>query len=581
MLTEPKRSKPSLINRYFAFLERRSFGDRILFHLLLTTFFAALLYFLIALSSTFLIKIPVSGGTLNEGIIGTPRFINPALAITTTDHDVTTLLYRGLMKIDPAGDLVPDIASAVTLNETGTVYSVTLRNDIFFHDGSKLTARDVAFTVNLIQNPELKSPLRGNWENIAVTVIDDQQLTFTLGESYLPFIENLTLGIMPRALWQDIPIAQLPFSQLNTEPVGTGFYSVSGITRNQSGLISQYTLTASPFNVDAVNIETINLKFYQNESLLLEALTSGAINSTGGLSRELHNDLITDNFNRRDLALPRTIGLFFNQNRSTTLRDDSVRAALAAAIDRDALVAQAVRGQGIPTDSPVPAGLITLESVRVTTTNQISEDHVANAIALLEAGDWVLNDDDVWEKTVGEEKIPLRLTISTVNSADFQTMADFVADAWRAIGIDVSVDLYEQTDLVQAVIRPRTFEVLLFGNDNNRTADLYPYWHSSQRDDPGLNITQYTNVDTDVYLQTLRSSTNQADRDEALQNFLAVIKAESPAIFLLSPTFTYVYSNNVTLPDMNRLSNRGDRFVNIADWYIQIELLWPFFTEQR
>jgi ABC-type transport system substrate-binding protein len=127
------------------------------------------------------------------------------------------------------------------------------------------------------------------------------------------------------------------------------------------------------------------------------------------------------------------------------------------------------------------------------------------------------------------------------------------------------------------VIRPRDFEALLFGHDMSRSHDLYPVWHSSQQDDPGLNIAQYANVTVDEYLETARQEQSLEKRVEALQAASKIIAEERPATFIAQPTLTYIVSNKIDTAPMRDLGRPADRFSNIADWHTESDSLWPLF----
>jgi peptide/nickel transport system substrate-binding protein len=567
-----------LLSRYFAFLERRSLGDRWLFHMVLAVCITAAIWSFIELSNRYLTETPVAGGMLIEGVVGTPRFVNPVLAVTRADQDMVALVYDGLMKIDAEGNLVPDLAESVTLSDDGRIYTITLKRDIYFHNGNPLTARDVLFTIGLIQNPELKSPLRGNWDGVTATEVGEHELTLTLGEPYTPFIENLTVGILPRSVWDALPIEQLPFSQYNTEPIGTGSFAVKEVMRDDAGLINAYVLTAAPYGSEQPNMHQVMLRFYQNEAALAEGLTKGEIDGTPSLSPESLATITTDDYQVSEHPLPRTFGVFFNQNRSAALLDPAVREALEIMIDRDALVDRVTDGHSIPTASPVPPGFITVQSSSTEPYAAANlDERIAAATQLLTSAGWQKNDAALWQKTVDDETVTLSLTISTSNTPLFDATATVVTEWWQALGVEVSVNQYEQTDLVQAIIRPRNYQVLLFGSDIGRALDLYPFWHSSQKDDPGLNITQYTNIEADTYLKTIRTAKTATERDQAIIALMGLIAKERPAIFLFTPTFTYLTSPDVTHPSLNRLSSPSDRFANIHEWYTSKERLWPIF----
>ncbi len=581
-MNSPLTPRRSLLSRYFAFLERRSILERLFFHIVLATMIMSALWTLITISNQYLVNTPMRGGVLVEGVVGTPRFVNPVLAVTRADQDMVALVYDGLMRVDASGNLVPDIAESVTVSEDGTIYTIKLRSDVYFHNGNPLTAKDVAFTIGLIQNPELKSPLHGNWDGVVVEEVSDTELTLTLREAYAPFIENLTVGILPRGVWDSLPIEQLPFSQYNTEPVGTGSFAISKVMRDESGLIDGYVLTAAPFSVHTPNIKEVVVHFYGDEAAVVTALKAGEIDGTPSLSPDSLNKLDLSAYDINELVLPRVFGVYFNQNKSTALLDPAVREALDIMIDRDELVQKTVAGHGIPTTSPIPPTFLTVQSSSTVSTTSESEfvnERAQRAGAVLTAAGWKRNDAGIWEKETNDGTVSLSLTLSTSNTPLFDTMATTIAEWWKALGVDITVNQYEQTDLVQAVIRPRNYQVLLFGSDVGRSLDLYPFWHSSQKDDPGLNITQYTNIESDRYLTTIRTTQSETERNTAIAAFTTVLAKEKPALFLFAPTFTYLLSPDVTHPDFTRLSNPSERFATIYEWYATSERLWPIFSK--
>jgi ABC-type transport system substrate-binding protein len=127
------------------------------------------------------------------------------------------------------------------------------------------------------------------------------------------------------------------------------------------------------------------------------------------------------------------------------------------------------------------------------------------------------------------------------------------------------------------VIRTRDFQALLFGLDMTRTQDLYPFWHSSQRNDPGLNIAEYTNLTVDGLLEKARTEQDNTIREEYLAEAGQIIADEMPAIFLFQPTLSYLVRSNLTIKSLDALGNPADRFTTIADWHIESESLWPAF----
>lgn len=566
-MDETSQPQHSIINRFFSVMEGNSISDRFGLRALFFIVIATVLFLLIVVSGLFTKERGMSGGAFTEGMLGTPRFVTPALALTRTDQDLVKLLYSGLMRIGTDGTLEYDLAKQIDISEDGRTYTVILKPDQTFHDGTPVTASDVLFTVRLIQDANLKSPLRGNWNAVTVDTPDETTVVFTLEEAYTPFIENFTVGIMPAHIWRDLPIEQIPFSPVNTNPIGSGPYQLYDVARDKNGIISQYDLVPHARGDVTANIEHIILDFYTNELELRDALINHRIDATAHLSVESLVTLETDEWNIINQPLPRVFGVFFNQNKSTALRDVGAREALGVAIDRQQLINTALGSYGVPSNGPIALGDTAIESSDTTTT----------PAAVLAANNWTRTESNQWEKEVDEDIVPFAFTLKTSNNPLFARVSEVLQASWQEAGVHVAIEQYEQADLIQSVIRPRDFEALLFGLDMNRSRDLYPFWHSSQQNDPGLNIAQYANISVDALLEKARTEQNQAARESTLLEAGTIIASEYPAIFLFQPSLVYVSNPEVTLAPIVNPGTIADRFANINKWYIESESLWPFF----
>jgi len=579
MLMSHGVKKRSLVTKILDIIEGKRTSDRLFLRFLFFLFVISGVFSLIALSERHLTTIPIAGGTLIEGIIGTPRFVNPVLAVTRADLDMSSLLYSGLLKINPNGELVPHLAESITQSDDGTVYNIVVRNDIRFHDGTPLTARDIAFTIALVQDATLKSPLRGNWVDIVVEEISEYELNIVLEEPYAPFIENLTLGILPRHIWGELPIEQIPFSERNTNPIGSGTFMIKTIERNKSGIIASYTLSRFTMAPEPANIATIKALFYQSEGDLIDGYTKNEFHSSTYLPQSITRNLLETKPDTQviELSLPRIFAIFINQNRTPALRDIGARRALSTAINRDAIVKEILYNYGVPTTHPLPANHFAVQSNSSTTeVETIIPAHERAANILQETG-WKKNDGGVWEKRIGSEVVALQVTLRTANNALFEQVAQAVVKDWRAVGIDVQIEQFEQTDLLQNVIRPREYQALLFGIEMGRSIDLYPFWHSSQREDPGLNIAQYANIEVDRLLNNARTTTNTTIQEQSTNQAVAIIANEYPAIFLFTPTTTYVTPTSVHTTSIRDISRPHERFMNISQWHMNTDTVWPFF----
>lgn len=527
-------------------------------------------------SSGFLVAVPAQGGSLTEGIVGAPRFINPLLSLSEADRDLVALVYSGLLRATPEGNFVPDLAESYEISEDGRTYTFRIREDATFHDGEPVTADDVVFTVGLAQDPAIKSPKRANWDGVLVEKLGDKEVAFTLRAPYAPFIGNATLGILPAHLWERVSAEEFPFSNLNTEAVGTGPYTVSSVSRNASGIPDTYELRPfSDYALGAPYLSRVTLRFYENEEELLSALSQGEVEAASGITPAKITAL-PEGASVRRAPLNRVFGVFFNQNQSEVLRDARVRHALDAAVDREALVSEVLGGYATPIHEPLPPGIAptAAQSAAVSTTSPALESRAA-----LEALGWKYDDaEGALVLTSGKTKKVLRFSLSTADIPELRTAAEFVRASWEAMGADVEVKIFEQGDLNQNVIRPRKYDALLFGEIIGRELDLFAFWHSSQRNDPGLNIALYANSAADSLLEELRVAKTSAERRSLYEDFRDELIEDTPAVFLYAPDFTYIFPDRIEGLELTAISQPSERFSDIYRWHREVDRVWTFLT---
>lgn len=553
--------------------------ERLFFGIFCALLTASTLALVAQANNFFLVEIPRRGGAFTEGVIGTPRFINPLLAASDADRDLTALVYAGLLKATPEGELVPDLAERYEISEDNRSYTFWIKQNVVFHDGAPVTADDILFTIQKAQDPLIKSVKRANWEGVAAEKLGEREVRLTLKRPYAPFLENTTMGILPKHLWKNIDAESFQFNPLNGEPVGAGPYRIARVDENALRVPTGITLAPfEKYTLGAPYIERMVLRFYGSETTLLDAFSKGEIESMGGISPSEAYTLEEKGVHVVKTPLPRVFGVFFNQNQSKVLADKVVRLALEKAIDKKELVQKVLGGYGTPTDGPIPERIVDVP--KSAASDEAVTDRVAEARALLESAKWKLNPETgMMEKKEGKETRVLSFSLATAATLELKKAAEFSATAWRAIGAKVELKFFDISDLNQTVIRPRAYDALLFGEIVGRDLDLFAFWHSSQRNDPGLNIALYTNIKADRLLEEARTAQEKEKRDEALRAFAEELRKDVPAVFLYSPDFIYILPEKIKDLPLGRLSVPHERFLNIHRAYINTEKVWPFFIK--
>jgi len=544
-----------------------SHGDRFLFYVLVILVSIASLAGLYSLEQSLLEQVPAYGGTLVEGEVGSPRFINPLLAISDADRDLSQLTHAGLMGLSNSETLEPVLAESYSISEDGKTYTFVLRKNAKFSDGTPVTSADVVFTVEKAQDPALKSPQYASWSGVSVSATDQYTVRFTLQKPYMPFLGLTTLGILPSRLWKSISNEQFPFSNLETNPVGAGPFKIASVSRDASGLIESVSLAENPYYVlGRPYLDGIRFIFYSRTEDLASALANGTVESAYDVSTP------------RALTAPyaRVFGVFWNPNEKQVYSRSEVRKALSLAIDRQSVIDNVLGGYATAIMGPVPPG----GSVKQVKIPQ-SENYTAAAAKVLETAGWTYDGASrVWKNTSAKQMLD-GITIRTSNVPELKNVATAVKADWEKLGIPVSIELYEPGDLSQNVIRPRKYEALLYGMVIGRDQDLYAFWDSQERNDPGLNIALYANKTVDALLESARSSTNHATRIADLQKIEDIVAGEYPAAFIYSPDFTYTVPSDLKGVELPQIITPEDRFATVASWYRSTDSVWPFLVIRK
>jgi len=519
---------------------------------------------------------PARGGVHIEAALGIPRFINPVLAqISDTDRDITRLVYSGLMKYTKEGTLTEDLAESYTI-EGDTLYRFTLRENISWHDGEPLTADDVVFTIKLIQDPKYASPVRLNWQGVVAEKIDRRTVTLKLISPYSPFLENTTVGILPKHIWENVPPKSFPLAGANLQPIGSGPYVFEKFQKDSTGNIKSYSLKAyDHYYENPPFIERIVFRFFDSEDEAIRALERSEVTAMSFVSGYNNNrieekaaDVSTHTF-----SLPRYFAVFFNQSQSKILAEKEVRRALTLATDRNEVIEVATAGYATPALGPIIRELLGYNP-QIEERENYSPDL---AREVLEKAGWVDTDgDSIRDKvlTPGEEATPLEIRLITVQWPELERTTRILKEQWGRVGVRVITNIYTLGEMQQEFIRPREYEALLFGQVVGIDPDPFSFWHSSQKKDPGLNLALYDNKTADKLLEEARQSLDSTSRAEKYVLFQNVVTEDLPAIFLYNPAYLYPTHSDVKGIAEGKIADPSWRFADVTDWYINTKRVW-------
>ena len=501
-----------------------------------------------------------SGGVYVEGVIGNISTLNPLLAASEPEQAVSRLLFSSLYNYDVTGALHTDLAESMTVKDD-KVYTIKLRNAVW-HDGKKLTAEDVVYTINLIKNPQVRSPLRVNWLDISARAIDDSTVEFMLPAVYAGFSHALTFPVIPKHILQSVSPSSMREADFSSNPVGSGPFAVKRVQTSESTSSTDVVrMEPNTRYYGAVStLSRLELRSYGNESLLVKAVNSGEVSAASGLSLSAADNIKSKQYSTKHWLLNKGVYLLMN-NRSQTLQDARVRQALRYATDTSSI--RATVGDNVARlDTPI------LQSQIAQKLPAAPDYSLDKAKALLKEAGWTYNQGQ-WK---GKDGRPLAVAVTTSSGRDeYKKIVDALKQQWSKLGVDVQLREIDTssttTSFVQSVLQPRDYDALLYELELGADPDVFAYWHSSQASASGYNFANYSNRTVDNDLVGGRSRTNSALRAAKYIQFVNQWLNDAPAIGLYQSVGSYVLNNGASIVEpRGSLNTMNDRYADVTTW---------------
>jgi peptide/nickel transport system substrate-binding protein len=173
-----------------------------------------------------------------------------------------------------------------------------------------------------------------------------------------------------------------------------------------------------------------------------------------------------------------------------------------------------------------------------------------------------------------EEEVPLEISLTTVDQKQLTEVANLIKNQWEEIGIKVEINSVDINTLEKDFIKPRDYDSLLFGEVLSAIPDPFPFWHSSQKKDPGLNLSLYENEEVDSFLEKGRASSDFEVQKDNYEKFQEIILEEAPAIFLYSPSYIYVTNSKIKGINNHIIIDPSKRFSEINKWFVETKRTW-------
>ncbi len=525
---------------------------------------------------------PTTGGIYREGLVGNILRLNPLLTwYNDVDDDVCRLIYSGLIKNDTRGNPVGDLAADWGVSYDGLTYNFVINPEATWHDGRPVTAEDVIFTYELLKTGTGYVPddIINFWNTVKINAVDNKaaenkMLQFVLEEAFAPFLDYLTVGILPKHVFTGLTFEQMVDSKINIQPVGSGPFRLKELVQ-ENGKITGITLENNPnYYGKKPFLDEIQFTYYSDSGLAYQAYQQDLIDGISFISDDILKRVLNDeNINLYTARRPIQSMIFFNlDNRNVEfLQSQTVRKAFATAINRSRIVNQILNGQAIVANSPILYG-----NWAYTAEVPVIEYNTEKAIEMLQKEGYILasEQEKIRTKEVTSvdgktERKALSFTLIYPDDDQHKKIAEQIQQDLANINVLVNLEYVPYDNLVNVILPDREYEAVLLDMNLSQypDPDPYPFWDQTQISS-GQNYTQWNNKTISQYLETARVETDRSERARMYKNFQILFMEELPAIPLYNPVYNYPVSKKVSGVSIGPIYKPSDRFLNVSDWYM-------------
>jgi peptide/nickel transport system substrate-binding protein len=517
---------------------------------------------------------------LREGVLGQVRTLDPLFTTTQAERDIDALLFRGLTRLGPDGEILPDLARDWTITDKGRTYTFFLRDDASWHDGPAITSDDVVYTVRTLQHPQYVGAAGAAWRGITVERVDRLVVRFRLPAAPGGFLLLAAQPLVPSHVLSGTPIDELATSGFGQQPVGSGPYRLESLgpagaelvaaTPGQKGdsahtnpLSGGAAASASPGQRPA--IERYRYRFFTDAAGLVAAFRAHEVDAVGGLPADTVVDLLSDP-SVREVRYPRTVLTTALLNTRTQIisafRDARVRRAMLMAIDRERIVREVLHGRARLAETPISPASFAYDQKAA---GSVPYDPAGSARLLLAVG---------WKKIGGfwvrpPAKTPFVFELSaleaTANAIDY-AVAQHVAAHWERLGLRVELKTYQSERLIMDKLLPGKYTSTVVDVNLGLDPDLYPVLGSSQALAGGTNLAGYQSRRMDALLQAARRYASVALRKERFRALQESLAKELPILPLFFGDYLFVVRSTVTGPTSREIAAPQDRYWNVLTW---------------
>ena len=503
----------------------------------------------------------VAGGDYSEATLGKVNSMNPLYATTSSERVLSKLLFANLFSPDISGHQKGELAKSAVMDETGKIWTVTLRDNLLWSDGEPITADDIIFTVGLISNSSAKTTISSDFSRVKLEKVDDKTVKFILPSVYLEFRDSLEFPLVPSHLLKDVNPALVYENSFSMQPVGSGPFVLNALQSSTTGESNMQTIYLNRndnyFLSDAM-LYSFTLKTYENTDDIIAAMKANDVRATAELGAESAGQLPASLGERTSLI---NGGVFaFINTKSDVLNKVKIRQAIQRGVNM-----KKVRGEDL--DDLLALDYPILDDQMELTLPELPKYDVEAAKKLLAESELKYEDDALVDAN-GER---VHITVAVAKRDTIAGVAERFTDQLKKLGFEVTLSVFDESqvseDFFATVVRPRDYDILIYEVDLGVSADPFVYYSSTQASGSGWNFCNYGNVLVDDALLSAHNTINMGQKKTKYEAFLRHWVNDVPAIGIYRSSLKYYYAQNTRIYEEDaKLTDALDRFSDVRYW---------------
>ncbi len=520
-----------------------------------------------------------------EGVLSRPTNVNPLAARSQADRDLIALVFEGLVDRAADGRPIPGLARSWTSSDGGATWTFELAPDRHWQDNEPLSADDVVFTIESLQNADYHGPGAGSWAGITVEAVGSTTVRFKLATPLGGFLDLATQPIVPRHLLADTPPDAMAESPFGTQPIGSGPYDVIELDRDHAVLEPSAVLAPAAPGVEAsappgdplatpdatrrpdddgIGLKRLEFRYFDDPTALATAFRNGEIDAVSGLDPAAATGLAATPGARVIRNPTTTLGaIILNLHPDEdAFADPRTRLGLLGAIDRTRIVNVVYGGAATRADGLIPPSSWAFDAA---VSPPLARDLKAAAASLTAAG-WKKAKDG-WHHDGAKAARTLQLLVPsrTMNPILYAAGSQVAAD-WTALGFTVEVVEKDPAVIATDHIRTGEFEAAIVDIAIGHDPDLYPLLASSQVRTGGANVIGLQDPLLDDLLEAARKPAADAARMAAYEALQKRLAGGTYLLPIAWPDDVVVLSSRVDGPVSREVADGSERFLDVLTW---------------